>query len=126
MKFLRRAHLYLGCFFTPMLLFYILTGWYQTLVINRVKDPSEAETLVQKFRVVHVYQVYPTDTEIRKPSSPKLFQALVVVMSVAATVTILLGVVLAFRTLKSQWVVWLSLALGIGVPALTLWLGHKR
>ncbi len=126
MKLLRRVHLYLGCFFAPMLLFYILTGWYQTLVINRVKDPSEAETLVQKFRVVHVYQVYPTDTEIKKPSSPKLYQALVVVMAVAATATILLGIVLAFRTLKPQWPVWLSLALGIGVPALVLWLGHKR
>ncbi|MBI3877344.1 MAG: hypothetical protein HY300_15535 [Verrucomicrobia bacterium] len=126
MKLIRRLHLYLGCFFAPMLLFYILTGWYQTVVLNRIKDPSEAETLVQKFRVVHVYQVYPTDTEVKKPSSPKLYQALVVVMAVAATATILLGVVLAFRTLKPQWPVWLSLTLGIGVPALVLWLGHQR
>ena len=46
MKFIRRAHLFLGCFFTPLLLFYILTGWYQTVNLNRLKHPSEAESLL--------------------------------------------------------------------------------
>jgi len=126
MKSLRRAHLYLGCFFAPMLLFYLLTGWYQTVEPNRIKEPGEAESLVQKFRVVHVYQVYPGKSETRKPSSPKLYQALVVVMAIAATLTIVLGVVLAFRSLKPVWPVLLVLALGILVPALMLWLGQRR
>ena len=121
MKSLRRAHLYLGCFFAPMLVFYLLTGWYQTVKPNRIKEPGEAESLAQKFRVVHVYQVYPSATETKNPSSPKLYQALVILMSVAATVTVLLGVVLAFRTLKPAWPVALVLA-----PALMLWLGQKR
>lgn len=126
MKLLRRLHLYLGCFFTPLLLFYILTGWYQTLNPNRIKTPSEAETLVQKFRVVHVDQIYPSEQEFKRPSSTKLYKAFVVVMAVAATLTILLGLVLAFRTLKSQWPVWLSLVLGVLLPALALYLGHQR
>lgn len=126
MKNIRRVHLYLGCFFTPMLLFYVLTGWYQTLHPNRLKSPADAETLVQKLRVVHVDQIYPSDQEFKKPSTPKLFQALVVVMSIAATLTILLGLILAFRTLKNQWPVWLSLVLGVLLPALLLYLGQRR
>lgn len=126
MKFIRRAHLFLGCFFTPLLLFYILTGWYQTVNQNRLKTPSEAETLLQKFRVVHSDQIYPTDAEFDKPSSPKFFKALVVVMSIAATITIVLGLVLSFRLFRSVWPVWLCLALGILLPMLMLWLGQKR
>lgn len=126
MKLLRRAHLYLGCFFTPMLLFYILTGWYQTVVPNRLKHPSEAETLVQKLRVVHSDQIYPSEDEFQKPSSPKLFTVLVVVMSIAATVTIALGLVLSFKLLKPSWPVWICLLGGILLPMLLLWLGQRR
>lgn len=126
MKNLRRAHLLLGCFFTPMLLFYILTGWYQTVNPNRLKSPADAQTLVQKFRTIHVDQVYPTDTEIEKPSTSWAFRALVVVMSVAATAAIVLGLVLAFRTSLKPWVVVVMLALGILVPVIALWLGQGR
>jgi hypothetical protein len=126
MKNIRRWHLYLGCFFTPMLLFYILTGGYQSLVPNRLKSPADAETLIQKLRVVHVDQVYPSEHEIRKPSSPKLFRGLIAIMTVAATVTIALGLILAFKTSRQQWPVWLSLVLGLLVPILLLWLGQNQ
>ncbi len=126
MKFIRRAHLFLGCFFTPLLLFYILTGWYQTVNPNRLKDPSEAISLLQKFRVVHSDQIYPAENQLDKPASPKYFKALVVVMAVAATLTITLGLVLSFKLLRPVWPVWLCLALGILLPMLMLWLGQKR
>jgi hypothetical protein len=125
-KTLRRLHLYLGCFFTPLLLFFVLTGWYQTVNPDRLKSPGEAETMLQKFRVVHTDQIYPSDTEFKNPSSPKLFQWLVIVMSLAATATVGLGVVLAFQTLKNKWPVWICLGLGILLPALVLWLGQGR
>ena len=35
MKQIRRWHLFLSCFFAPMLVFYLATGWYQTLNTNR-------------------------------------------------------------------------------------------
>lgn len=126
MKFIRRAHLYLGCFFAPLLVFFILTGWYQTVVPNRLKSASEAETLWQKLRVVHSDQIYPSEQEFEKPSSPKLFQALVVVMSIAATLTVVLGLVLSFKVIRPVWPVWLCLALGIVLPMLLLWLGQRR
>ena len=124
MRQLRRLHTYLGCFFAPLLLFYVLTGWYQTVVHNRLKSPGDAETFLQRMRTVHVDQVYPTNREFSHPSSPKIFQALVVVMAIALVTTILLGIILAFRSVRNRWLIGVSLGLGILVPVAILWLGH--
>ena len=126
MKLVRRIHMYLGCFFAPLLLFYVLTGWYQTVNHDRLKSPADAESLTQKLRTIHVDQIYPTSHELRHPSSPWLFQWLVVAMSVALVATVILGVILAFRSTRHTWPVWVSLVLGILLPLALLWLGHPR
>ncbi|HZV34476.1 MAG TPA: hypothetical protein VFB72_07840 [Verrucomicrobiae bacterium] len=125
MRALRRLHTYLGCFFAPLLLFYVLTGWYQTVYHDRLKSPGDAETLGERLRTIHVDQIYPTNREFSHPSSPKMFQALVVVMAVALVVTLILGVILAFRSIRNPWMVVMSLVLGILVPIVLLWLGHR-
>lgn len=122
---LRLYHLYLGVFFTPLLLFFVASGWYQTQNRDRLKDPSEAESLVQKLRVVHTDQIYPSEHEFKKRSSPKLFVGLVAVMSVAIIATTLLGVYLAFRFQRTLWPVGLALVLGMVVPVVLLWLGQQ-
>lgn len=124
MKSLRRLHLYLGCFFAPLLLFYILTGWYQTVTLDRRKGVGEAETWIERLRSVHVDQIYPTESAMGY--SPWLFKWLVVIMAIALTATIILGIVLAFRSLRQRWLVWFSLGLGIVFPMLLLWLGQRR
>ena len=126
MKLIRRLHLYLGCFFAPMLLFYVLTGWYQTINPERLKSPSEAETFLQKARTVHVDQIYPSDQEFEKPSKPAAFKFLAVVMCIAATATIVLGLILSFKTLKNPWPVVVSIVLGVVLPVLMLYLGQGR
>ena len=126
MKRLRQLHLYLGVFFTPLLLFFIGTGWFQTVDHDRLKSPGEAETWTQKLRVVHTDQIYPETGAIRQGGSPKLFQTLVVVMSAALILTTVLGLVLAFRFSRSLWPVVLSLVLGILAPVLVLWAGQHR
>jgi hypothetical protein len=35
-------------------------------------------------------------------------------------------VVLAFRTSRNKWTVWVSLALGVVLPIVLLWLGQKH
>lgn len=124
MKLLRRVHLYLGCFFAPLLLFYVGTGWYQTVTLRRNKGLGEADDLASRLRSVHVDQIYPTETA--NAYSPVLFKVLVVAMSVALIVTLVLGVVLAFRSVRQRWLVWLSLGLGFLMPVLFLWLGQRR
>lgn len=124
MKFLRRLHLYLGCFFAPLLLFFILTGWYQTVTVDRRKGVGEAETFVERLRSVHVDQIYPTESAMGY--SPRLFKWLVVTMAVALSVTVVLGIILAFRSIRQRWLVWLSLGLGLAFPVFLLWLGQRR
>ncbi len=119
MRGLRRAHTYLGLFFAPLLLFFIASGGYQVLDRDRLKDPSEAESLIQKLRVVHTDQIYPKTGARKQPSSTP-FRALTVVLSVAIVATTVLGVILAFRALKPWWLVWLTLLGGVMVPILFL------
>jgi hypothetical protein len=121
MKFLRRAHLYLGVFFAPLLLFFIATGWYQTLYTNRNKSLGEQQTWIDKLTSIHVDSIYPAESA--NTFSPTLFRVLVVAMAVALIVTVLIGVYLAFKTLRVKWPVWAALVLGVLVPVLCLWLG---
>jgi hypothetical protein len=121
MKKARRWHLYLSCFFAPMLLFYLGTGWYQTLNTNRNKSAGEAEDLVSKLTSVHVDQIYPTKAD---SYSPKVFKVLVVLMSLCLIATIGLGLYLAFRSVPTPWPVVAALALGVVVPVVALWLGQ--
>jgi len=120
---LRRLHTYLAVFFAPILIFFIATGWYQTVVIDRKKGLGEAETWIDRMTSVHVDQIYPTPTA--EQYSPKLFQGFVVVMSIALLVTIALGVVLAFRTIRPWWIVATCLGAGVLVPMVILYLGQK-
>ena len=124
MKNLRRIHTFLGCFFAPLLLFFVATGWYQTVNPDRKKGEGEADTLVAQLSTVHVDQHFPTAAA--QSYHTALFRYLVVVMCVALIATIALGMVLAFRSSRQRWQVWLSLALGILVPVVLLWLGQKR
>lgn len=124
MRQLRRIHTYLGVFFAPLLLFFVASGLYQVWDRDRLKDPSEAELLVQKIRVVHTDQIYPK-TGARKQASPTAFRALTIAMSFAIVVTTVLGIVLALRSLKPRWLAWAMLAGGVAVPVVLLWLAPR-
>src|SRR5687767_10439198 len=106
MKNIRRWHLFLSCFFAPLLLFYVITGWYQTLSVNRNKSLGEQETFAAKLTSVHVDQIYPSPKA--ESYSPTLFKWLVVTMSIALIITIALGMVLAFTVGRPKWAVWVS------------------
>ena len=121
---LRRLHLYLGVFFAPMLMFFIVTGWYQTAYQDRRKSVFEASAVMDRLRAVHAEQTFPVASA--NSYSTAAFRWLVYVMSAALMATLLLGLVLAFRTMKQKWLVWLMLVLGFVLPALCLWFGQRR
>jgi hypothetical protein len=123
-RWLRRIHLHLGVFFAPLLLFFVLTGWYQTVTPDRRKGVTDSDDWLSRMNRVHVEQYYPTRTA--EGYSTKPFTILVVAMSIALAATTLLGVVLAFQVLKKKGLVWISLGLGFIVPAVSLWLGQKH
>lgn len=124
-KFVRRLHLYLSVFFAPLLIFFIGTGWYQTVSTQRNKTLGEQDTLVTRLTSVHVDQVYPKP-EAEGEYSPLVFRALVVSMSICLLVTIGLGIYLAFRSTKKAWTVGICLLLGIVLPVLCLWFGQPN
>jgi hypothetical protein len=126
MKFLRRLHTYLGVFFAPLLLFYVATGWYQTVTIQRNKASGQPGDWVSNLSQVHVDQIYPTERGAENGYSPRLYRILTVAMSISLILTIGLGIFLAFRSSRRHLPVWLSLALGVILPVLFLWLGQKR
>jgi hypothetical protein len=123
-KLLRRVHTYLGCFFAPLLLFFVATGWYQTVTPNRHKGLGEAQDWKARLSSVHVDSIYPSASA--NSYSPALFRGLVVVMAVALITTLLLGIIMAVRFARKKWPVWASLALGVVIPVLLLWLGQRR
>lgn len=123
-RLIRKWHLYLGCFFTPLLVFYVASGWYQTFHTNRNKALGEADSWVEKLTSVHKDRIYPSpDAE---GYSSRWFDRLVVVMSVAVLATVGMGIALAFQTSRQRWPVVVSLTLGVVIPILLLWLGQKR
>ncbi len=134
MKILRRLHLYLGCFFAPLLLLYIGSGWYFIQFEARQKSDTEAVTFVQKLYWIHTKQYYPRQTEATSAHGTitqmtydtRLFRWLLYGLVAGVTMTIALGVVMAFQTLKNKGPVWISLALGIIIPVLFLWLGQTQ
>jgi hypothetical protein len=124
MKKLRRVHLWLGCFFSPLLLFYIGTGWYQTLNLNRNKSLGEATDWITRLRSVHVDQVYPAAGVERYSTGP--YKVLVVLMAITLIATVVIGIILAFQVSRRKWPVFLALGLGILLPVVVLWLGQHR
>ena len=92
--------------------------------MRRNKGIGEADDWPSRLRSVHVDQIYPSENA--NAYSPLLFRILVVAMAVALIVTVVLGIVLAFRSLRQRWLVWLSLGLGILLPILFLLLGQRR
>ena len=124
LKRVRRLHLYLGVFFAPLLLFFIVSGWYQTANPDRRKGPDEARAFWDRMRSVHAEQILPD--EKTEKYSPKLMRWFVYAMSLALIVTVGLGVVLALKVMKAQWLVWLMLVLGFVLPILILRLRQAR
>ena len=124
MKLLRRLHLYLGVVYAPLLLLFLGTGWYQLANPDRLKSTRDAETWIQKLRVVHTDQIYPSD----RPgviSSPKWFRWMSQGLCIALAAATLAGLVLAFRSVRPAWKVWALLFLGCALPAFALWFGNS-
>ena len=76
--------------------------------VDRRKNVGEVDTLASRLRSVHVDQIYPAESA--NSYSPALYRVLVVIMSIALIATVVLGLVLAFRSLRPRWPVWLALA----------------
>src|SRR5471030_2060050 len=123
-KAMRNVHLYLGCFFAPLLFLFLATGCWQTFGLNRAskevggyKPPGVIKSLSQ----VHMDQRW-TDNNLR-PQPSVIFRYLIILMSLGLLVTTVLGIMMAFKYTRPLNV-WACLFLGILIPFLLLWMGR--
>jgi hypothetical protein len=105
-KDLRRVHLYLGSFFAPILLFFALSGIWQEFGLQKYGS------WIRYLSAIHTGS--RLKSEAHHPSSIFL-QGFAVLMGVSLIVTVLIGLVLAFK--YGRGVVTLAcLAAGILIP----------
>ncbi len=117
----KRTHLFLSVFFAPMLLMFIITGWWQTVSSDEEKerDGGFFHDLIKKFSTVHTDSNFPIPNAHHQGTW--MMKTLVVSMCIALLISITLGLCLAWVSMKRKWSVALALALGILLPALALY-----
>ena len=120
-KLMRNIHLYLGVFFAPLLMFFLISGAWQTFNLHEASKTGAyvPAPIIKSLSQVHKDQRWGSGKMAPKSSIP--FRWLVVLMSVGLLVTTILGIVMAFKYTKG-WKVWLCLFLGFAFPCFLLWL----
>lgn len=121
MKLIRKLHLYLGCLFAPLIIFFSITGAWQTFNWHESsKDKTYTPSaLVSKLSEVHKNQRTEHEPGVR-PSVP--LRWFIMLMSVGLVVTTLLGIYMAFKMTRNMLLVGILFAAGLFVPILLLYL----
>lgn len=104
MQKLRSLHLYLGCLFAPLLLFFATSGIWQALGFN--------SKLLRKLSSIHTLAHWKDGSSLA--SFP--LRIFVVIMAVSFIFTIFLGIIMALKFGRSRKTAWYCLALGFAVP----------
>jgi hypothetical protein len=119
MNLLRRVHLYLGCFFAPMVVFFCVSGTWQVFGLQW----GDNARVLKLLSTIHMGQnVKPGPNSFTFNSI--WLEYFVVLMAASLIVTIILGVVLAFRYGRGTLAL-ASLFGGILVPVVLIVLfGH--
>jgi len=108
MQKLRSIHLYFGCIFAPLLLFFAISGIWQTLGIR--------SPLLRLMATIH------TSHELKSGGGLSSFSLKVfaLVMTVSFIVMTILGVVMALKYGHSRRSVFYCLALGVIFPLILI------
>lgn len=121
-KWLQRArqiHAWLGVFFSPLLLLFIITGWWQTFVSDDDKDKGSFNSMMKKVSTIHTDDYFSRNAVSHHSSEH--FKILVACMAMALILSILMGLTLACQNRKRLGWTLLAFLLGILVPAAILY-----
>jgi hypothetical protein len=110
MSRLRSLHLYLGCIFAPMLLFFAISGIWQTLGL------TNGARILAALSAIHMAHL-KMKSGGHNLESP-LMLLFVLVMSVAFITTTILGVIMALNYGRSRRTAVYCLAFGVAFPLL--------
>ena len=116
MKNLRQLHLYLGCVFAPLIIYFSLSGAWQVFRWNNVpKDEvSATRSFLHELSQPHTHSTLPG----RDPKTQKsvLFNYAAAGMGLGMGVTSIFGILIALRYTKQRRLVLFCLIAGLLVP----------
>jgi ABC-type nitrate/sulfonate/bicarbonate transport system permease component len=119
MRFLRQCHLYLGCLFAPILIFFAVTGawqvfdWHQSQKDGSYVAPRTLRVLSSIHKDAHIP---PT-----RRSSPAPVRYFMFAAALGLVLTTVIGVIMAYRFSRQPLVATICLAIGALLPAVLLW-----
>jgi ABC-type nitrate/sulfonate/bicarbonate transport system permease component len=116
-KKLRQIHLYLGCLFAPILIFFAITGAWQLFSLHRGrKDGSYSPpSAVVKLSDIHIIQHLSSDPEAATP-----LRYFILAAAIGLVLTTVLGIVMAVRYGRSRRWALSCLFAGIVIPIVIL------
>ena len=119
-RFLRSLHLYLGCLFAPMLIFFAVTGSWQLFNWHESKKDKTyiAPPALTALSFIHKDAHLP-GTPARQ-STPLRYFMLATALGLVATAIV--GIIMAYRFSRRPMVATICLFLGIALPGLLLWI----
>jgi hypothetical protein len=114
MQKLRSIHLYLGCIFAPMLLFFAVSGIWQTLHIQ--------SRLLQRLSTIHTSHALKAGGSLANG----FMTIFVLVMAASFILSTILGVVMALKYGRSRRAALYCLAVGVSIPLVLVLLAIWR
>ena len=114
MQKLRSIHLYLGCAFAPMLLFFAVSGIWQTLGLHWHSG------VLAWLSTLHTQGRLKTGSGLGSPA----LRVFVVIMALSFVVTTFLGVVMAITHGRNQRTAYYCLAFGVLFPLMIIIISH--
>jgi Flp pilus assembly protein TadB len=120
MRFLRNLHLYLGCLFAPILIFFAVTGSWQLFNWHESKKDKTytAPPALAALSFVHKDAHIP-GTPGRQRTPLRYFMLAAAAGLIATSV---IGIVMAYRFSQRPIVATVCVLAGIALPALFLWI----
>jgi hypothetical protein len=123
MKTLRQVHLYLGCLFAPLMIYFSLSGVWQVFRLNDLpKDepPSALHSLLHELSKPHKSSTLPGLDP--KTDHSTAFNGLTLLMGLGLIITASIGIVLAVKCSRSPKLVLACLVAGVALPIVFLFL----
>ena len=124
MRLLRQIHLYLGCLFAPLLVFFAVTGSWQVFYWHEAERGNPAGYQPPRALVVlsNIHkEAHVPPTKLKSPTPLRYFMFAAAVGLVVSTI---IGVIMAYRFSQRPIVATVCLAIGVIVPAMMLWIYH--
>lgn len=120
MKNLRQFHLYLGCLFAPLIIYFAISGAWQVFRFNDVPESggTALQSLLHAASAPHTHSTLPGANP--KQHQSQGFNWIAVMMGVGMAVTSILGIVIALQSARSRRWAAVCLVGGLLVPVLFL------